>query len=104
MTQEDSRVRPEGEKPKRHHVRVAGRRMPIPRSRNARIAVGTIMVILGCFGFLPVLGFWMIPVGLLILSHDMPSVRRRRRQIEVWWYRRKQERANRRGKEASGQE
>jgi purine-cytosine permease-like protein len=78
--------------------------MPIPRSRNARIAVGTIMVILGCFGFLPVLGFWMIPVGLLILSHDMPSVRRRRRQIEVWWYRRKQERANRRGKEASGQE
>jgi len=97
MTQEEAREGSGSEKPKRHHVRVAGRRMPIPQSRRARIAIGITMVILGCFGFLPILGFWMIPVGLLILSHDMPSIRRRRRQMEVWWYRRKQARANRGG-------
>jgi|SRR5690606_24838608 len=97
MTQEEAREGSGSEKPKRHHVRVAGRRMPIPQSRRARIAIGITMVILGCFGFLPILGFWMIPVGLLFLSHDMPSIRRRRRQMEVWWYRRKQARANRGG-------
>ena len=84
---------PEEMSPKRHHIRIAGRRMPIPRSRNARISIGFIFVILGMFGFLPILGFWMIPVGLLILSHDMPAVRRKRRQMEIWWYRRKEKRA-----------
>jgi purine-cytosine permease-like protein len=84
---------PDGIRPKRHHIRIAGRRMPIPRSRKARICIGFIFVILGMFGFLPILGFWMIPVGLLILSHDIPAVRRKRRQTEVWWYRRKDRRA-----------
>lgn len=90
MTQDGTQERPEREPTKRRHVRVAGRRMPIPHSKRARVAVGTALVILGCFGFLPILGFWMIPVGLLVLSHDMPSIRRKRRQFEVWWYRRKQ--------------
>ena len=99
MTQEETNEQPQSEKPKRHHVRVAGRRMRIPASRSARIAIGVSMVILGCFGFLPILGFWMVPVGLLILSHDMPSIRRRRRLMEVWWYRRKQAKAKRNGQE-----
>jgi len=89
---------PEVIPPKRHHIRIAGRRMPIPQSRRARIAIGFIFVILGMFGFLPILGFWMIPVGLLILSHDMPAVRRRRRQLEVWWYRRKVKRGGSAGR------
>jgi hypothetical protein len=42
-------------------------------------------------GFLPVLGFWMIPLGLLVLSVDLPIVRRWRRQLTVWWHRRKGE-------------
>jgi hypothetical protein len=39
-------------------------------------------------GFLPVLGFWMLPLGLALLSVDLPSVRRRRRKLSVWWGRR----------------
>jgi hypothetical protein len=45
----------------------------------------------GLLGFLPVLGFWMIPLGFLVLSVDLPVVRRWRRQMTVWWYRRRQQ-------------
>jgi len=33
----------------------------------------------------------MIPLGLLVLSIDLPIVRRWRRQLTVWWHRRKDE-------------
>ena len=45
--------------------------------------VGALLVIGGFLGFLPVLGFWMIPLGLLILSIDLPAVRKKRRQWTV---------------------
>lgn len=35
-----------------------------------RITIGSLLVIGGLFGFLPVLGFWMIPLGLVILAVD----------------------------------
>ena len=40
----------------------------LPNSRIARIIIGVLLVIMGIFGFLPIIGFWMIPVGLLVLS------------------------------------
>ena len=73
----------------RPSVSLMGKRIPIPRSRLARIGGGCLLVVLGFFGFLPVLGFWMIPLGLLILSYDIASVRRQRRKVAVWWNRRK---------------
>jgi Purine-cytosine permease and related proteins len=79
---------------RRRYIRVAGKQFPLPRSRKTRITSGATFVVLGMFGFLPVLGFWMIPVGLLILSHDLPSVRRRRRRLEVWWLRRRDRRGD----------
>ena len=68
-------------------VRVGSYRMPLPRSRLLRIAIGSGLVVFGVFGFLSVLGFWMIPVGLLILSVDLPRVRRWRRRFSVWFSR-----------------
>lgn len=66
----------------------------MPATRIGRIVVGILFVIGGVLGFLPVLGFWMIPLGLLILSVDFPIVRRFRRRYEVkigrWWQRRNQ--------------
>jgi len=47
-----------------------------------------LLVIGGILGFLPILGFWMIPLGLLVLSIDLPMVRRWRRNMTVWWGRR----------------
>ena len=59
-----------------------------------RIAIGVALCIFGMLGFLPVLGFWMIPLGLLVLSYEFAAVRRFRRRVVVWWERRRQVRSN----------
>jgi hypothetical protein len=58
----------------------------LPKSKPVRIGIGVGLIVLGILGFLPVLGFWMIPLGLLVLSIDLPIVRRWRRQVTVWWH------------------
>lgn len=51
--------------------------------RGLRLLLGILMIIGGVFGFLPVLGFWMIPLGVLVAAMDIKLVcrwlRRRRR-------------------------
>jgi hypothetical protein len=42
-----------------------------PSSRLVRIPVGILLVIGGIFSFLPVLGIWMLPLGLLLLALDV---------------------------------
>lgn len=69
----------------------------MPRSRVGRIATGSALVVGGTVGFLPVLGFWMIPLGLIVLSHDLPVVRRQRRRLAVWWASRQNGRDSRNG-------
>src|SRR5258706_12224713 len=64
--------------------------VPIPSSRPLRIIVGLALCLGGLLGFLPILGFWMLPLGLLVLSIDFAPVRRLRRRIELWWGRRRQ--------------
>ncbi|WP_245355144.1 hypothetical protein [Rhizobium leguminosarum] len=61
----------------------------MPRSRIARMTVGVALILCGFLGFLPILGFWMLPLGLLVLSHDLPVARRLRRRLAVWWHRRR---------------
>jgi hypothetical protein len=68
---------------------LGGLEIPVPRSRTGRIVTGTALVGGGILGFLPILGFWMVPLGFIVLSHDIPAVRRRRRRLSVWWIRRK---------------
>jgi hypothetical protein len=41
-----------------------------------RITLGGLFVLFGAFGFLPIVGFWMIPAGLAILSIDVPWAQR----------------------------
>ena len=69
----------------------------IPNSRIGRIIVGVLLCIGGILGFLPVLGFWMFPLGLFVLSVDFPVVRRFRRSMGVkigrWWTQYKQKKA-----------
>lgn len=69
---------------KKAHVKLS---KSLPNSRLIRSLVGVGLVCGGLLGFLPVLGFWMIPLGLLVLSIDFPYVRRKRRQLEVWLWR-----------------
>ena len=74
-----------------HKVRIFDRQLRLPNSKPLRIGLGTMLVGGGLLGFLPVLGFWMVPLGFLVLSVDLPAIRRWRRQMTVWWYRRKGE-------------
>ena len=78
-------------------VRLFDRHIHLPRSKPIRIGLGTILIGGGLLGFLPVLGFWMIPLGLLVLSVDLPAVRRWRRELTLWWHRRKGEKQNDKG-------
>lgn len=38
--------------------------------------LGLVLMLLGTLGFLPILGFWMIPLGLALLASDIPPFRR----------------------------
>ena len=38
--------------------------------------LGIVLMLGGVLGFLPVLGFWMIPLGLALLATDIPPMRR----------------------------
>jgi purine-cytosine permease-like protein len=64
-------------------VNFLGRRVPVPASMPFRVVMGVLLLCGGFLGFLPVLGFWMIPLGLLILSIDFAPVRRFRRKATV---------------------
>ncbi|MCP4936570.1 MAG: hypothetical protein GY927_20820 [bacterium] len=66
-------------------IRIGSKEFKLPKSQIARMTVGLLLIIGGILGFLPILGFWMIPLGLLVLSHDLPSVRRWRRNITLKW-------------------
>jgi hypothetical protein len=64
-------------------ITIAGRSFVLPGHPLLRKGLGVLLVIGGIFGFLPVLGFWMIPLGLAILSIDVPPVRRFYRRTTV---------------------
>jgi hypothetical protein len=69
-------------------IKLGGYTLPLPRSRLLRIVIGVLLIIGGLFAVLPLFGFWMIPLGLLVLSIDLPRVRRWRRRFAVWFSRR----------------
>ena len=64
-----------------------------------RKAIGVLLVVGGLLGFLPVLGFWMLPLGLALLAVDYPIVRRVWRRTVVWWGRRRRPKKVYRGPE-----
>jgi len=50
-----------------------------PHWRWVRIPLGGALVVGGIFGFLPLVGFWMIPLGLSVLALDFPAAGRANR-------------------------
>ena len=49
-----------------------------------RTVLGLMLMLGGVFGFLPVLGFWMFPLGLVLVALDVPPLRRR---LQGWRHR-----------------
>jgi hypothetical protein len=75
--------------PAHGEFRVGDRTFRLPQSRIARLALGGLFILGGIFSFLPILGLWMLPIGLLILSQDLSLVRRWRRKAAVAYARRR---------------
>jgi hypothetical protein len=59
-----------------------------PSLRLVRIPVGVMLVGGGFLGMLPLLGFWMLPLGLALLAEDLPRLRRARSRVLDWVERR----------------
>ncbi len=64
-------------------INIAGYKIAVPGHPLLRMGLGVVMVLGGLLGFLPVLGFWMVPFGLAILAVDFPPVRRFQRRMTV---------------------
>ncbi|CAN7672139.1 hypothetical protein LJR220_006406 [Bradyrhizobium sp. LjRoot220] len=43
-----------------------------PSSRFVRIPMAILLILGGIFSILPVLGLWMLPLGLLLFAQDVP--------------------------------
>ncbi len=59
-----------------------------PSARWVRVPLGIFLILAGIFSFLPVLGLWMLPLGLLLLAQDVPVLRRPTGRALVWLERR----------------
>ena len=46
-----------------------------PHAGWLRIPLALALILGGILGFLPILGFWMLPLGLAILALDLPFLR-----------------------------
>ncbi len=75
--------------PNPRRIKIGSREFSLPQSRALRIMIGCLLIFFGFLGFLPILGFWMIPLGLWILSQEFGWLRRVRRRFGLWWARRK---------------
>lgn len=53
----------------------ASRWLRKPGSWLVRYPVAGLLIVGGTLGFLPVLGFWMVPLGLLLIAVDWPVLR-----------------------------
>jgi hypothetical protein len=70
-----------------------------PEARWVRWPLGALLIVGGFFGFLPVLGFEFIPIGLLLVAQDIPFLREPVGRFTLWleerwvalrsWWRRK---------------
>lgn len=68
-----------------------------PSSHWVRIPLGLLLMIGGVFSFLPVLGLWMLPLGLLLIALDIPFLRGPIVRLLNWVERKWEERQRARG-------
>ena len=72
----------EGKLPPRPAKAVAWLRRP--ESRYARIPLAGLLIVGGTFSFLPVLGIWMLPLGLVLFAQDVPVLQKPTARLLGW--------------------
>jgi hypothetical protein len=69
-----------------------------PSSMWVRVPLALLLVAGGVFSFLPVLGLWMLPLGLVLIAQDVPLLQKPMSQLLGWmerkWRARQQAKAN----------
>jgi len=55
-----------------------------PSSRYVRIPLAILLIFGGIFSFLPVLGLWMLPLGLLLFAQDVPFLQKPLAKMLGW--------------------
>lgn len=55
-----------------------------PESKWIRLPLGLLLIATGIFGFLPILGFEFIPIGLLLVAQDIPFLRKPVAGFTLW--------------------
>ena len=66
-----------------------------PSSKLVRIPLGILLIIGGIFSILPVLGLWMLPLGLILIAQDIPPLQKPVAQLLGWMERKWMERQQR---------
>lgn len=46
-----------------------------PSARWLRLSAAILLILCGIVGFLPIFGFWMIPLGLALVAYDVQFLR-----------------------------
>jgi hypothetical protein len=55
-----------------------------PSSSWIRIPLGILLIGGGIVGFLPILGFWMVPLGMVMIAQDVPFLRPPLARLFAW--------------------
>lgn len=72
----------------RRRLSMFGRSATLPESQILRLGIGILLCLGGTLWFLPMFGLWMLPLGLAVLSIDIPFVRRHSRRALFFFRRR----------------
>src|SRR6476469_10602771 len=68
-----------------------------PSSRYVRIPLAILLIVGGIFSFLPVLGLWMLPLGLVLFAQDVPVLQKPMASMLGWIERKLLERQRAKG-------
>ena len=63
-----------------------------PSSILVRIPLAILLMVGGVFSFLPILGLWMLPLGLVLFAQDVPFLQKPMAQSLGWIERKWEER------------
>jgi hypothetical protein len=59
-------------------------RWAVEASPWARWPVALLLIVGGLVGFLPIVGFWMLPLGLIVIARDVPVLRPPLARLFAW--------------------
>jgi hypothetical protein len=59
-------------------------RIRSPAAIAVRVPLAVVLIAAGFVGFLPILGFWMVPLGLALLALDVPFLRGPLARVLAW--------------------